>query len=266
MGQVIRMERPGRDASGAAAAPVPALTSALDPALADAVSQACAAVSHNLNGQKLGRKGRITRERILAAAIELIESDEEPVTLSAVARKASLGMTSLYNYFNDLTELLLAVLEPVMATAEASYLLLLRERWPEDAVYERCYAFVKAYHCFWSRHSRLLHLRNALADQQDERMMRHRIESTRPIIQLLVRQMDEYAVDGGPVTSMATMLMIGIERSVTLATDRELRRLVSMPPEVSEDRFLIPGARLMEFAIRDARALDVPVHPGALFG
>src|SRR3546814_7301779 len=103
----------------------------LPPQLAAAVTDACALVSHNLNGQKLGRKGRITRERILAAAIELIDSPEEAVTLSAVARRASLGMTSLYNYFTDLTELLLAVLEPVMATAEKSYLALLRDRSEE---------------------------------------------------------------------------------------------------------------------------------------
>jgi hypothetical protein len=49
------------------------------------------------------------------------------------------------------------------------------------------------------------------------------------------------------------MVMIGIERSVTLVTDRELRKLVGIEPEMSEDRYLVPGARLMEFAISDAR-------------
>lgn len=226
----------------------------LTPPLAAAVSHACASISHNLNGQKLGRKGRVTRERILSAAIELIDSSDEPFTLSAVARKASLGMTSLYNYFTDLTELLLAVLEPVMVTAEESYISVLRERWPDEQLFEHCYGFVRRYHDFWLRHSRLLHMRNALADQQDRRMMRHRIDSTRPIIGLLVRQMGIEMLAPGPDTSLATMVMIGVERSITLVTDRELRRLVEMGPEVSEDRYLVPGARLMEFAIRDARS------------
>src|SRR5690349_300939 len=71
-------------------------------------------VSHNLAGQRLGRKGRDTRDRIIAAAVELIYcSPADPLTLSAVARQANLGMTSLYNYFGDLPELLAAVLEPV---------------------------------------------------------------------------------------------------------------------------------------------------------
>lgn len=225
----------------------------LPPSLAAAVTTACAAVSHNVNGQKLGRKGRISRERILSAAIELIEEAGQPVTLARVARRASLGMTSVYNYFGDLTELLLAVLEPVMATAEEEYLCLVRDKWPDGQLYGCCYRFVRAYHAFWVRHSRLLHLRNALADQQDARMVAHRIHSSRPIVALLVRQMGTESVGIGPDTSMATMVMIGIERSVTLVTDPELRRMVGMEPELSEDRYLVPGARLMEFAISDAR-------------
>ena len=228
--------------------------SGLPPRLAEAVSDACASISHNLNGQKLGRKGRITRERVLAAAIELIEEPEAPFTLGSVARKASLGMTSLYNYFTDLTELLLAMLEPVMATAENAYLACLREPWPDEELYDRCYGFVRRYHGFWLRHSRLLHMRNALADQQDLRMMQHRIDSSRPVIELLGRQMRIELLSRGHNASMATMVMIGIERSITLVTDRELRRLIHMGPEVSEDRYLIPGAKLMEFAIREGRA------------
>lgn len=237
---------------------------ALPPTLAAAVTQACAAVSHNINGQKLGRKGRVTRERILTAAIDLIEAAQEPVTLGRVARHASLGMTSVYNYFTDITELLLATLEPVMATALDDYLSVIEERWPDDALFEHCYRFVRSYHGFWLRHSRLLHLRNALADQQDARMMQHRIESSRPIIDLLVRQMSDEPLGFGPHTSTATMLMIGIERSVTLVTDRELRRLVNIGPDISEDRYLVPGARLMELAISDARSGGAGREPMAL--
>ena len=42
-------------------------------------------ISHNLAGQKLGRKGRDTRERILVATLELIEEmGEVPISMSAV--------------------------------------------------------------------------------------------------------------------------------------------------------------------------------------
>lgn len=212
-------------------------------------------VVRNLNGQKMGRKGHITRERILAAAVALLASeDEEPLTLSAVARGAGLGMTSLYNYFTDLTELLLAVLDPVMDTAEEAYMAMLRSYWSDEELAARSFEFVSAYHRFWARHSRLLHLRNAMADQRDERMILHRIESTRPIIALVVAQMVGEPREGrSPAAAMATMVMTGIERSITVVTDQFMPKLFGEAFTGHPDRFLAPGARLMELAIRDMR-------------
>src|ERR1700743_1868703 len=87
-------------------------------------------LSHNLLGQRLGKKGRDTRDRILAATERLLAGPPDaPITLSAGAREASLGMTSLYLYFNDLTELLLAQLSATMSLARESYGDHLREHW-----------------------------------------------------------------------------------------------------------------------------------------
>lgn len=217
---------------------------------------AAADISHNLNGQRLGRKGRGTRERILAACAELLaDADETPISMSAVARRASLGMTSLYNYFSDLTELLLAVLEPVMATTQDSFLAVLREPWPDAELGQRCYDFMRAYHGFWSQHSRLLHLRNAMADNRDERMMIHRVRSTQPLIGLFVVQMNGDVNDvESAARGMATVLMTGIERTVTVATDVALASLFGRTERRDPDHYLRPEARLMELAIRDTRA------------
>ena len=130
-----RLDLPVAPAAAVAAIPLPPDRSGSGSGLTPC------AVSHNLHGQRLGRKGRDTRERILAATSELVEGDgEEQLSLSAVARRASIKLTSVYNYFTDLTELLLALLEPVMATAEDAYLSLLRERWPDDQLAARCEA------------------------------------------------------------------------------------------------------------------------------
>jgi AcrR family transcriptional regulator len=223
--------------------------------LAKTARQPADPVSHNLAGQRLGRKGRDTRERIIAAAVELIYAPEtEPLTLSAVARQAGLGLTSLYNYFNDLSELIQAVLEPVMATAEESYYGLIRIRWSDHELGARCHQFVVAYHDFWARHTRLLHLRNSLSDSGDQRMADMRIAATQPIIRRITEQMN-----GDPRArrsrefAQATVLMIGIERAVTIATDRELPILIAQDIQHDADHFLRPCARLMELAIRDMR-------------
>lgn len=213
-------------------------------------------VSHNLAGQKLGRKGRDTRDRILVATTELLAGPRSvPISLSAVARQASLGMTSLYNYFSDLTELLMAVLEPVMASAEDAYLAMLRTRWADEELGERCQEFVAAYHAFWARNSRLLHLRNSMTEENDGRMMVHRVKSTQPIIRLIAQQMDgDSWQHRSPEFAMATTLMIGIERSITISTDRELPKLIATDIQHDDQHFVRPSARLLELAIHDMRA------------
>lgn len=226
------------------------------PGIEDAVRNQDVDISHNLNGQRLGRKGRDTRERILLAAAQILAGPEEmPISMTSVARQASLGMTSLYNYFKDLTELLLAVLDPVMASAQDQYLALLDEYWPDDELGERCHAFVLAYHSFWARNSRLLHLRNAMADQFDARMVAHRIASTQPVIKRLLLQMaGDDSQARREAESTAAMVMIGVERSITIATDRRLGQIIGWDELQDEHRFVGPGARLMELVIRDTRS------------
>jgi len=214
-------------------------------------------ISHNLNGQRLGRKGRDTRERILIATTRLLYCNprEAPISMSAVAREASLGMTSLYNYFKDLSELLSALLEGVMLAAEDAYLAPLRQRWDDGELAERCYQFVEGYQNFWQTHSRLLHLRNAMSDQSDKVMIRHRIKASQPIIGLIVEQMggDPHA-PRSRIYATAMVLMIGIERSITISTDNDLPIKMAQDIQHDDAHFLRPCARLMEMAIRDMRA------------
>jgi AcrR family transcriptional regulator len=213
------------------------------------------ALSHNLLGQRLGRKGRDTRERILAATERLLAGPPEtPISLSAVAREASLGMTTLYLYFSDLTELLLAVLEPIMASSVDAYLTKLREPWPDETLGEHCLAFVRAFYEFWSRNSRILHLRNAMADNNDERMRQFRISSAQTVITLLARQMSETPTAEDPtLQATASVLMTGLERVVTIATDLYMLRIMAGDPSHHIDETLKAEARLLELGIRDRR-------------
>ena len=212
-------------------------------------------VSHNLNGQRLGRKGRETRERIIAAAAELLAepSDDGLITLSEVARRADLRMGTLYLYFADLTELMFAVLEPVMATAEAEYVYVLREYWADEVLGERTLAFVTAYFEFWRKHSRVLHLRNTMSDRGDDRMMQHRIRSALPVMRLIASQMgSQPTVVGNRMSSMSTVLMTGLERAATVLTDSRAPVLVNEPSNPL-DLVLQAEARLFELGIRDLR-------------
>ncbi|MET0270772.1 MAG: TetR/AcrR family transcriptional regulator [Sphingomonas sp.] len=235
--------------AGRGEAPAPAAAAAAGDSTPDGV------VSHNLQGQRLGRKGRATRDRILAATVELLATPQDvPISLSAVARKASLGMTSLYLYFNDLTELLLAVLEPVMATAEETYLSVIRQYWTDEELGARTLQFVVGYHDFWVEHARLLHLRNSMADQQDARMLFHRVGSAQAVMLLLADQISPNGVSpGSHVQSMVTAMMTGLERVMTVSTDPTLRGL-SGGKVSTREHLLEAQARLLELGIRDYRA------------
>lgn len=212
-------------------------------------------VSHNLNGQRIGRKGRETRARIVAAALELIaEGDPAAVTLSAVARRVPIGMTSLYAYFSDLTELLLAVLEPVVEEAETAYLRHLREPWPDEALAAHCLQFVTAFHAYWQRHTHILHFRNALSDQRDRRMMALRVSCAIPVIEQIVRQMGhDPSVPGNPANGMATVLYTGIERVAAVVTDRVMPTVLPGEFRPNVASFLASEAQLLEFGIREIR-------------
>ncbi|MDE2339992.1 MAG: TetR/AcrR family transcriptional regulator [Alphaproteobacteria bacterium] len=218
---------------------------------------AVATLSHNLNGQRLGRKGRDTRERILGVTKELVATaDHSQISLSAIARGAGMGMTSLYVYFSDLTEVLLAVLAPVMAEAEDAYIHQIREHWADDTLYDDCLAFVTAFHAFWQRHSKILHLRNTMADQKDKRMVAERIASARIVMWLLVEQMGhDPNAHGTAAVAMATVLYTGIERVITIATDTTLGP--GMPSSFTPDvaHFIECEARLLELGIREYRGM-----------
>jgi AcrR family transcriptional regulator len=215
------------------------------------------ALSHNLLGQRLGRKGRDTRERILAATDRLLADPQGiPLSLSAVAREASLAMTTLYLYFSDLTELLLAVLDPIMGSAEDAYVAQLRRHWPDETLGDECLAFVTAFHAFWDRHTRILHLRNSYAAGLDPRMVRQRVASSSPLIALLVVQMDGDPAEAGSLKlAIATALLTGTERLVTIATDTDLASAMDDEVVPNVPNLLRGQARLLELGIRDCRAM-----------
>ena len=219
-------------------------------------------VSHNLLGQRLGRKGLETRERIIAAALLLLDGpvSDVPITLSSVAREASVGMTTLYLYFPDLGELVLAALVRVMDTAEAAFLSRLRSYWPDDQIEVNCLDFLTAHYAFWQRHSRILHMRNSFADASDLRFLEYRNKVSYPLISILVRQMDGNPADiGSPGFALATILLTSFERIATVVTNPNFHAALThnISPEEEEarlTRLLEAEARLIALAIRDERS------------
>jgi hypothetical protein len=151
-----------------------------------------------------------------------------------------------------------AVLEPIMASAEESYIGSLRSRWPDESLGEHCLVFVESFYAFWNRNARILHLRNNLADARDPRMVEHRISYSLPLISLFAEQMDWPATSDSPAHSAATVLLTGIERLITITTDADFPSLIkgsiAQDPASHVRSLLVASARLLELGIRDHRA------------
>lgn len=209
-------------------------------------------MSHNVLGQRLGRKGQETRERILAALQRQLEGPVGcPITLTSVAREASVGMTTLYLYFPDLGELVLAGMQRIFDQAKLTFVETVRTRWPDDELGRYCLTFTREYYDFWQKHGRILHLRNSLADANDKRFQESRLSATLPLIKMLVAQMDGEA-ESTDVCSVhfGMVLMTGLERIVTVITNPHLHLIAS--PEHA-DRLIEAEARLIEVALRHQR-------------
>ncbi|MCB2063436.1 MAG: TetR/AcrR family transcriptional regulator [Novosphingobium sp.] len=221
-----------------------------------AIARAGETVSHNLNGQRLGRKGRETRERIVRAAIEALENENgEPFTLSAVARGASLGMSSLYNYFTDLSELMVAALEPVMGAASESYLALLGDYWPDSELNERCAQFWDSYAGFWRQHASVLHQRNRMSDAGDELMLACRVDAGQPLVRGIAEQLGsgDMAEPGYDARAMASVLGTMMERIITVQTQPNYRKYATASLDRGPNSLGAAGTRLLALAIRDWR-------------
>lgn len=220
--------------------------------------EAAEEVSHNLLGQRLGRKGHETRERILCAALSLLDRpDDGPVTLTGVAREACVGMTTLYLYFPDLGDLVLAALKRVMAGADEAFVDKLRNRWPDGDLEASCLEFLRAHYRFWLDHARILHLRNSLADSNDERFLNYRNHVSLPLLTLMVQQMDGDPTDHlSPQALLATVLLTGFERLATVLTNGNWRIPVKgMIPDGASyvDLLLKAEAGLIASAVAEQR-------------
>jgi len=216
------------------------------------------AVGLNLAGQRLGRKGQETRERVLVAALRLFDDPHgPPVTLTSVAREASMRLSNLYLYFPDMIALLLAVLDRVKADAAAAFMDHLRTRWPDDRLGQSSAEFVRAHFLIGKQHARLLQLRNALSDSEP-RIMEYRQSATQPIVQFLMLQMDGCNSAEFTCANLAIVVLTGFERVAAIVTNPNYGAMVRdhTPHSVDEmtDQLIAAAARLLELAIRDQRA------------
>jgi len=136
----------------------------------------------NLSGQTIGAKGARTRQRLIDATRELLQT--RPLLGLSVADVTKLAETStatFYLYFQDVTEAVLA------ATSQASQstpdlLQILDSDWDVGDAGAKALAFCASYIRRWQENAGLFRARNLAADEGDERFVWARAEGVRELI------------------------------------------------------------------------------------
>lgn len=142
--------------------------------------------SVNQNGQRLGTKGRRTRQRLIDVTIALLETHGlRDLTVAEVARTADTSPATFYVYFEGVPEVVLAALETA-EQSEPSLLCLLDLDWCGEDGLSIARQFVRAYCDVWHKHRTVFRVRNLAAEEGDQRFIMARHLAAQPILAALV--------------------------------------------------------------------------------
>jgi AcrR family transcriptional regulator len=178
------------------------------------ISLILTAPEQNLSGQTMGSKGLRTRRKLIDATVGLLETTPlRDLKVVDITQAAQTSTATFYVYFDSVIEVVLA------ATAELSQstpeiLALASRPWDAATSDERALALVTTYIGFWDAHRPLFRTRNLAAEEGDERFIRTREDSVRPLIAALVEQIElgrkAGRVPGAviPYATVGTMLMM----------------------------------------------------------
>jgi AcrR family transcriptional regulator len=173
----------------------------------------------NLLGQRIGVKGRLARERLLAAARRLMQTAPGALpTLKALTAEAGVPLTIIYRYYADVGALLIDAMKPLQAEM-APVTALLADPWPQDDVRARALSFAQAHFDYWRARRGALFLRNSLAERGDPRFVELRAQWAMPLFRALAAKLASAHGRAGVEKDLAIagILISGMERTTTLS-------------------------------------------------
>jgi AcrR family transcriptional regulator len=154
------------------------------------------AEGYNHYGQKIGSKGERTRQVLIDATVELLESHGlRDVSVADVARAAQTSPATFYVYFRGVPEVVLAALEGASQTSPEIEALFALD-WQEEGAINPARRFVDTYCAMWNRNRTIFRVRNMAAEEGDERFYRARMEAAAPVMTALTAQVQRAQLAG----------------------------------------------------------------------
>lgn len=176
--------------------------------------------THNLQGQVVGRKGQLTRLRLIDTLCEMLRHRPlNDLRIMELCREAKTSPGTFYLYFKDVQDL---AFEAIRIYQEIPVELdeLLQSEWPVEEAFCHARRFVVGYVRYWQERYHLLQIRNLTADQGDDRMVELRHCCVVPIMERLAAKIAAAPRPvAGPLTPLAgaTVIMGSLERLAALS-------------------------------------------------
>jgi len=186
-----------------------------------------------LDGRSLGRRGALTRRRLLDATGELLETRGlRDLRVVEIARAVGTSPATFYQYFRAVEDAVLVLAEEA-AEDLGSVIARLDEPWSDASSRRMVDAFIDS----WSQHRAVLRTRNLAAQEGDQRFRAVRLASLRPITEALAAKITEAQRAGRVDASMspiaAASAMVAMTERVA-AFHREIEELGVAPEALAE--------------------------------
>jgi AcrR family transcriptional regulator len=179
-----------------------------------------------LDGRPLGKRGALTRRRLLDATAGLLESHGvRDLRVVDIARKVGTSPATFYQYFRDVEEAVLVLAEEVGEDLAPVGELLARP-WRGKAGLGSAREMVDAFLRYWDGHRAVLRTRNLAAQEGDRRFRAVRNRSLQPLTEAVAAKVAQ-AQNGGKVgdgispVAAAAALVAMLERMAAFHTDLE---------------------------------------------
>jgi AcrR family transcriptional regulator len=211
-----------------------------------AVTCADDGVAHNQIGQKLGPKGRRTRQKLIDVTVQLLATRVlRDLTVAEVARVAAISPPSFYVYFDSVSAVVLAALAQV-SVSTPDMLADLNSYWSVAETDARTLGFVIAYARHWDQHRPIFTIRNLAAATGDKKFVEARNQAVRPILAALAKKIARAQSDGRVLENLvaqagAVSVLALLDRSSAIAPMMGARNELSAADVFHTTAFMIAG-------------------------
>jgi len=161
-----------------------------------------------IDGRALGRRGALTRRRLLRATAELLETHGvRDLRVVDIARAVGTSPATFYQYFRDVEDAVL-VLADAVGEDLAPIGELLDRPWTGADGLAAAREMVSSFMEYWDGHRAILRTRNLAAQEGDRRFRDVRIAALRPLQKGLAEKLAE-AQDAGMVPGELSPIAAG---------------------------------------------------------